>query len=57
MSFIYVGAGVLLLFSKIFFNFSDLQKFGMGFILILYGTFRFYQVLKKKKEHEENNDK
>jgi len=57
MSFIYVGAGVLLLFSKNFFNFSNLQKFGMGFILILYGTFRFYQVLKKKKEHEENNDK
>lgn len=51
MSFMYTGFGLFLLITDQVFIFSDLQKFGLGLILILYGFFRFYRTLKQKKEN------
>lgn len=52
MASIYVGAGMYILLGSNIFNFSNLQKFGFGTILVVYGLFRFYVALKKKRESE-----
>ncbi len=52
MAVIYVGAGMYILIASNIFNFSNLQKFGFGTILVVYGLVRFYVALKKKRESE-----
>ena len=52
MAVIYIGAGLYILLASNIFNFSNLQKFGFGTILVVYGLFRFYVALKKKRESE-----
>jgi uncharacterized membrane protein len=52
MVVIYIGAGMYILIASNIFNFSNLQKFGFGTILVVYGLVRFYVALKKKRESE-----
>jgi hypothetical protein len=52
MAVIYVGSGMYILIASNIFNFSNLQKFGFGTILVVYGLVRFYVALKKKRESE-----
>ena len=56
MAVIYIGAGMYILIGSNIFNFSILQKFGFGTILVVYGLFRFYVALKKKRESEIDED-
>lgn len=56
MSLVYISLGIYLLTAKNIFSFSNLQQSGFAIILILYGLFRFYQTLKKKKESESDED-
>ena len=51
MSLIYTGLGLFLLITDNVFNFSAFQKFGLGLILITYGFFRLYRILKQRKEN------
>jgi hypothetical protein len=52
MSFLYTGLGIFFLAADNVLNFSSFQQFGVGLILIIYGLFRFYIALKKKRESE-----
>jgi len=52
MSILYIGLGIFFLVAKNIFNFSSFQQFGVGLILIIYGLFRFYIALKKKRESD-----
>jgi putative Mn2+ efflux pump MntP len=52
MSFLYIGLGIFFLVAEHILNFSSFQQFGVGIILIIYGLFRFYNALKKKRERE-----
>jgi hypothetical protein len=52
MSFLYIGLGIFFLAADNILNFSSFQQFGAGLILIIYGFFRFYIALKKKKESD-----
>jgi hypothetical protein len=52
MSFLYIGLGIFFLAADNILNFSSFQQFGVGLILIIYGFFRFYIALKKKKESD-----
>ncbi len=61
ISFAYTGLGLFLLITDHIFNFSALQKNGLGIILISYGFFRLYRTLKQRKEnilqsHSEEDD-
>jgi hypothetical protein len=57
MSFVYLGIGIFLLISTELFNFSNLQQKGLGAVILLYGSARFYLALKKKRESEiDEND-
>ena len=56
MSIIYTGVGMYLLIGNNIFNFSKLQKIGFGTLLVVYGLFRFYVALKKKRESEMDED-
>lgn len=56
MSMVYIGLGIFLLTAKNIFNFSSFQQTGFGLVLILYGLFRFYHTLKKKKERESEEE-
>lgn len=50
MSMIYLGCGAFLLVGNNIFNFTDLQKYGLGSALVAYGSFRLYLSIKKYKE-------
>jgi hypothetical protein len=52
MSFVYLAIGFFLLFSDELLYFSSIQQKGLGAILLLYGSVRFYTALKKKRENE-----
>jgi len=52
MSFLYICLGIFFLVADNILNFSSFQQFGVGLILIIYGLFRFYNALKKKRERE-----
>jgi hypothetical protein len=52
----YFGAGMFLILGKNIFNFNDIQRFGLGMLLLAYGTFRTYSSVKKIREKEEEND-
>jgi hypothetical protein len=54
MSIVYVGLGVFLFASGRIFNLTDFQKYGLGFILVVYGLFRWFRTMKVKKENEED---
>jgi cadmium resistance protein CadD (predicted permease) len=56
MSVVYIGLGIYLLTAKNIFSFSSFQQCGFGIILIIYGLFRFYLTLKKKKESESDEN-
>jgi|OpeIllAssembly_1097287.scaffolds.fasta_scaffold80237_2 hypothetical protein len=49
MAMIYLGSGCFLLLGENIFNFSELQKIGLGVLLILYGLFRLYGFMNKRK--------
>jgi hypothetical protein len=50
MAVIYLGCGIFLLIGNNIFNFTDLQKYGLGVILVVYGIFRVFISIKKIKE-------
>jgi hypothetical protein len=50
ISVVYIGLGVFILIADSFFSFSSFQRLGFGLILIIYGIFRFYRTMKKKRE-------
>jgi hypothetical protein len=52
MSFLYIGLGIFILLADKILSFSSFQQLGVGLILIIYGLFRFYNTLKKKRERE-----
>ena len=52
MSFVYLAIGFFLLISDELVYFSSIQQKGLGAILLLYGSVRFYTALKKKRENE-----
>jgi len=56
MSFLYAGLGIYVLLADTILNFSSFQQLGVGLILIIYGLFRFYNALKKKRESEIQTD-
>jgi hypothetical protein len=56
MSTIYLGCGVFLLVGNNIFNFTDLQKYGLGFALIAYGSFRLFLSIKKFKEMQNEEE-
>jgi hypothetical protein len=56
MPVLYAGLGIYFIVTENVFNFSSFQRFGFGFILISYGSIRFYVALKKKRERELNYD-
>jgi len=58
MSVIYAGLGIYLLISGPVLVFSPLQQYGIGAVLILYGSVRFYSANRRRKEDEisENED-
>jgi hypothetical protein len=56
MSIVYIGIGLYILIWNNIFNFSNLQQIGFGSIIIVYGLFRFYITLKKKREEELDDD-
>lgn len=56
MAMIYLGSGVFLLLGESIFNFSEIQKIGLGVLLIFYGLFRVYSYIKKIKERIGENE-
>jgi hypothetical protein len=56
MSIVYIGVGMYILIWNNIFNFSNTQQIGFGSIIIVYGLFRFYTTLKKKREDELDED-
>lgn len=52
MSFVYLAIGFFLIISDDLLYFSSIQQKGLGAILLLYGSVRFYTALKKKRENE-----
>jgi hypothetical protein len=56
MSTIYLGCGVFLLVGNNIFNFTDLQKYGLSFALIAYGSFRLFLSIKKFKEMQNEEE-
>jgi hypothetical protein len=52
MSFVYLAIGFFLIISDELLYFSSIQQKGLGAILLLYGSVRFYTALKKKRENE-----
>jgi len=56
MAVLYVGLGIFLLVANNIFGFSGFQQLGFGLILIVYGLFRFYSAIKKKRENESEED-
>ncbi len=53
MAAVYTLLGIFMLIQKQVLNFSELQRIGLGIVLILYGIFRFYKVKKKSQESDE----
>lgn len=49
---IYLAVGIFILIVDDFFSLIELQKIGLGIILITYGLVRFYGAFKKKREDE-----
>ncbi|HCY77529.1 MAG TPA: hypothetical protein DHV28_16560 [Ignavibacteriales bacterium] len=56
MAIVYLACGTFLLVGKNIFNFSDFQKIGLGCLLVLYGLFRIYSLLKKRKQQNDKNE-
>ncbi|HEX9250814.1 MAG TPA: hypothetical protein VF870_01160 [Ignavibacteriaceae bacterium] len=56
MAIVYLGSGGFLVLGENIFNFSELQKIGLGVLLILYGLFRVYSFIKKLKERISKNE-
>jgi hypothetical protein len=56
MSLVYLAAGLYLLLSGSFINLSDVHRYGIGAMLIIYSVFRFYRAVIKKREDDYGND-
>jgi len=56
MTAIYIGCGLFLLLGNNVFEFTNFQKIGLASILLIYGLFRGYIVIRRKKEIEKNDE-
>jgi threonine/homoserine/homoserine lactone efflux protein len=60
MSVIYTGLGIYLIISGPVLVFSPVQQYGIGAVLIFYGSVRFYSANRRRKdelsEDEEDDD-
>jgi len=53
MTAIYIGCGLFLLLGNNVFEFTNFQKIGLA---LIYGLFRGYIVIRRKKEIEKNDE-
>lgn len=56
MALFYISLGAFLLLKENIYNFSSIQKYGVGIILLGYGIFRLYRSIIKSKEEAYHED-